>query len=378
MQDKSYRFPWRENNRFSLLIDGERFYPAMLEAIRSARSHVLLEMYLVTSGYVMERFVAALCEVATRVKVYLILDDFGSHGLTADARLRLINQGVHLAIYNPLRYRAFRRNLLRDHRKLLIVDDRIAFLGGMGITDQFWSAGDAAKGWHDVAIQVEGGCVADWREVFAEIWRRSARMELECSVSTPDNVGYQVGRATVAQGPHQAEMQRSLVTRTRQAKRRVWLATAYFVPSRKIRRCLRRAAARGADVRLLLPGPHTDHPAIRHAGRRFYLGLLRHGVRIYEYQPRFLHSKMVLCDDWVSLGSCNIDRWNLRWNLEANQEVADVEFAAVVAGQFEEDFRQSLEIRFDLWRQRPWRRRLKERFWGAVDRWLERHSRRRR
>jgi cardiolipin synthase len=87
---------------------------------------------------------------------------------------------------------------------------------------------------------------------------------------------------------------------------------------------------------------------------------------------------MLLCDDWVSLGSCNIDRWNLRWNLEANQEVADVEFAAVVAGRFEADFLQSLEIRFDLWRQRSWRRRLKERFWGAVDRWMERHSRRRR
>ncbi len=376
MRDKSYRFPWRANNRFTLLVDGEQFYPAMLEAIRSARSQVLLEMYLVTSGRVLEQFVAALCEAATRAEVYLLLDDFGARGLTADTRLRLMNHGVHLAVYNPLRYRAMRRNLLRDHRKLLVVDGRVAFLGGMGITDLFWPQRDTAQGWHDVAIRVEGGCVTDWREAFGEIWRRTTRVELDCAVSASVEFGCQAGRATLAQGPHQAEMQRSLVTRMRQAEKRVWLATAYFMPSRKIRRCLRRAAARGVDVRLLLPGPHTDHPAIRHAGRRFYLGLLRHGVRIFEYQPRFLHTKMVLCDDWVSVGSCNIDRWNLRWNLEANQEVEDVEFAADVAGCFEEDFLKSLEIRLDLWRQRSWRRRLKERFWGAVDRWVERHSRR--
>jgi cardiolipin synthase len=291
MRDKSYRFPWRGNNRFTLLVDGGQFYPAMLEAIRAARSHVLLEMYLVTSGRVMEQFVEALCEAVTRAKVYLLLDDFGAHGLTADTRLRLMNRGVHLAVYNPLRYRAMRHNLLRDHRKLLLVDGRIAFLGGMGITDPFWPQGDAAHGWHDVAIQVEGGCVADWQEAFVEIWRRTTRVGLDYAVpALTADIGPQVGRATVAQGPYQAEMQRSLVTRTRQAERRVWLATAYFVPSRKIRRCLRRAAVRGVDVRLLLPGPHTDHPAIRHAGRRFYSGLLRHGVRIFEYQPRFLHA----------------------------------------------------------------------------------------
>ena len=186
MRDKRYRFPWRENNRFALLVDGEQFYPAMLETIRAARSHVLLEMYLVTSGWVMEQFVAALCTAATRAKVYLLLDDFGAHGLTADARLRLKRHGVHLAVYNPLRYRAMRRNLLRDHRKLLLVDGRIAFLGGMGIADPFWPQGDAAPGWHDVAIQVEGGCVADWQEVFVEIWRRSTRVGLDWVKSRRD------------------------------------------------------------------------------------------------------------------------------------------------------------------------------------------------
>ncbi len=138
-----------------------------------------------------------------------------------------------------------------------------------------------------------------------------------------------------------------------------------------MRRALRRAAQRGADVRLMLPGPRTDLPAVRHAGRRFYTGLLRHAVRVFEYQPRVLHMKVLLCDDWVSIGSSNVDRWNLRWNLEANQEIADRRFAAEVQAMFEADFRNCEEIDYREWRRRPWHRRFLERFWGWVDVWLE-------
>jgi phosphatidylserine/phosphatidylglycerophosphate/cardiolipin synthase-like enzyme len=151
----------------------------------------------------------------------------------------------------------------------------------------------------------------------------------------------------------------------------VWFSTAYFVPSRSVLRALQRAAARGVDVRLLLPGPYTDHPAVRHAGRRFYGRLLRHGVRIHEYQPRFLHAKSVLCDHWVSIGSSNLDRWNLRWNLEANQEVDDAGFAAQVQAMFERDFADSLEIRYPEWHRRGLRERLREHLWGRVDMLLE-------
>jgi cardiolipin synthase len=166
-----------------------------------------------------------------------------------------------------------------------------------------------------------------------------------------------------------------LFRRVRNAEQRVWLATAYFVPSRKLLRALRRAVRQGADVRLLLPGPHTDHPAIRHAGRRFYTRLLRHGVRIFEYQPRFLHTKTLLCDRWVSLGSSNFDRWNLRWNLEANQEVDDQRFADAVAVMFETDFSECIEIDLRRWRRR-WFGRLREQLWGKVDMWLESLGRR--
>jgi cardiolipin synthase A/B len=154
--------------------------------------------------------------------------------------------------------------------------------------------------------------------------------------------------------------------------------SAYFVPSRRFRKALRRAARRGVDVRLLVPGARTDHPWVRYAARRFYGRMLHNGVQIFEYQPQMLHAKVILCDDWVSLGSSNLDRWSLRWNLEANQEVADARFADVTAALFARDFALSRAISRRHWRQRAWLDRLREGIAGALDRQLDRWRRPRR
>ena len=159
---------------------------------------------------------------------------------------------------------------------------------------------------------------------------------------------------------------------------RVWIMSAYFVPSRRFRKALRRAARRGVDVRLLVPGARTDHPWVRQAARRFYGKLLRNGVKIFEYQPRVLHGKMILCDEWVSVGSSNLDRWSFRWNLEANQEVADAGFADSAAALFGADFAESRALSRRSWRQRAWLDRLRERIAGALDRHIDRWRRLRR
>jgi phosphatidylserine/phosphatidylglycerophosphate/cardiolipin synthase-like enzyme len=371
------RFPWRGGNQFELLVDGELFFPAMLRAIQHARHTIMLELYLFESGAIASRFIDAFVSAAERgVAVYLLLDDFGAHGLNPADRRRLHQAGIHLALYNPLRYGALRRNLFRDHRKLLVVDGRTAFTGGAGITDQFDTT-DNPRGWHDVMLSIRGPVVADWQQLFERNWNRWSEPPLQLPPASTDPVGSQRARV-VLNAPSRANVKRSLIKHLRGAERRVWLATAYFIPSRKIRRLLRRAAKRGVDVRLLLPGPHTDHPAVRHAGRRFYGRLLRNGVRIYEYQPRFLHTKVLLCDDTVSVGSSNVDRWNLRWNLEANQELSSLELADEVKQMFEEDFSQSHELRYDTWFRRPWHRRLLEWFWGGVDLWVDRYTQRRR
>jgi len=373
--DQNPFFPWRNGNRFQLLIDGENFYPAMLAAIAGARTHILLEMYLMESGSVADRFITALCAAAARgVAVHVLLDDFGVRGLQRHDRDRLAAAGVTPAYFNPLRRGRLRANLLRNHRKLLLIDSHDAFVGGAGITDDFDPPTHTERRWRETMVCITGPAVLDWQTLFLLTWRRHTGHSLTpLPRIDPLTAGQQRGRVCYSRGLIHPEITHRAIHEIRHAKRRVWFMTAYFVPTIKLRRALRQAAARGIDVRLVLPGPRTDHPAVRHAGRRFYHRLLRHGVQIYEYQPRFNHSKVLLCDDWTSIGSSNIDRWNLRWNLEANQEIDDAFFAAEVAAMFIRDIEQSEPCLLEQWRARPWYHSWRERFWGRVDLWLERH-----
>ncbi len=376
-QKGKYRFPWRRGNRFRLLVDGERFYAEMLASIEAARQHVLLEMYLFESGGVAERFINAFAgAVARGVRVCLLLDGFGAFRLNRRDRQRLIVAGVDLAFHNPLRTDHGHRNLFRDHRKLLLVDGTLAFTGGAGIADVFDPGLHPDRHWHETMLEIRGPVVGDWQALFVESWSRWGERPLQLPTVPPQETGGGQPGRVVVQGrfPARSEVMRSHLSRIRRARQRVWFATAYFVPSWKLRRALRRAAGRGIDVRLLLPGPRTDHPAIRHLAGRFFERLLRAGVRIYEYQPRFLHAKVLLCDDWVSIGSSNLDRWNARWSLEANQELADPVVADEVHALFAADFGNCQEIVYDEWRRRAWFRRLQEAVWTRVSLLLARFT----
>ncbi len=360
-------FPWREGNRHTLYRDGETFFPAMLRAIDQARERVLLEMYLVESGEVARRFIDALGAAARRgVAVHCLFDDFGSLRLKRRDRRRLVEAGVHLAFHNPLRLRRGLGNLRRDHRKLLVVDDAVAFVGGAGLTDEFLLG---PRHWRETMVAVHGPCVADWAALFAANWTRWARAPLSVAPEAGP-AGAESGRVQYAEGGRHLGVKWALERHIDAAEERVWLTTAYFVPPVKLRRALTRAAHRGVDVRLILPGPHTDHPAVRHAGRRFYTRLLREGVRIFEYQPRFIHAKMALCDHWAMVGSANFDRWNLRWNLENDQEVNDPAFAHALRDMFERDLADCEEITLDAWLRRPARERFLARLFGYLDLWL--------
>ena len=371
-----YQFPWRGGNHFQLRVDGDSFFPAMLNAIHQAQQFIALEMYLVESGNVLDAFIDALLQAAGHdVKIYLLLDDFGSHGMKKQDRLRLQHANIKLCFYNPLCYGRLRRMLFRDHRKLLLVDNHTAFIGGAGLTDAFDPSSSQQDYWHDLMLEIKGPCVADWTQLFIENWPGDntdfgffKRLNNASRASNQE----QLGRVTITQAGNRQEIKASLIKRIKNAEHHAWIATAYFVPSWKIRRALRHAARRGVDVRLILPGPHTDHPAIRHAGRRYYYSLLKHGVRIFEYQPRFSHYKAYLCDQWSSIGSSNLDRWNFLWNLEGNQEIDDQHFVTELRYVLEKDMTDSTEIDYKRWQQRPWQWRLLEWFWGRIDLWLHR------
>jgi phosphatidylserine/phosphatidylglycerophosphate/cardiolipin synthase-like enzyme len=370
-------WPWRSGNHFQLLDDNERFFERMLQTIENATAYVLLEMYLVESGIIAGRFVEALGRAARRgVRVCVIFDGFGSLGLGAAYRRTLIEAGVELRTFNPIALRARLQNFLRDHRKLLLVDGNTAFTGGAGLTDEFAIPGPPGQPWRDLMVEITGPVVADWQRAFDRTWRRSgAELGLAVPSEFPPLAEGADGRVSLSEARARSMLANGVVRRIQLARARAWIMSAYFVPSRRFRKALRGAARRGVDVRLLVPGPRTDHPWVRQAARRFYGKMLRSGVRIFEYQPRMLHAKLIISDDWVSIGSSNLDRWSFKWNLEANQEVQNAAFAAIAAAVFEGDCAQSEILSRRSWPQRAWIGRLQERIAGVLERMLDRWRR---
>lgn len=366
-------WPWRLGNDFRLLDGGAEFFARMHGAIDAAQLYVLMEMYLVRSGAVVTAFIDAFSRAVRRgVRVCVIFDAFGALGLSRADRRRLLDAGVELRFFNPLRIRNRLSNLLRDHRKLLLADGTVAFVGGTGLADEF-APGARHGPWRELMVEIQGPVVGDWQRAFARTWRRfGPELSLPPASTPAARPDGAAGRLALSEARHRSVLANGVLGRIQNARARAWIMSAYFVPSRRFRKALRSAARRGVDVRLLLPGARTDHPWVRQAARRFYGKLLRSGVRIFEYQPCMLHAKLILCDDWVSIGSSNLDRWSFRWNLEANQEIADARAADAAAAVFAGDFSASRAMSRRYWRQRAWIDRLRENIAGVLDRELDR------
>jgi len=364
-------YPDRDGNALRLLPAAEAFLPAMELAIHHARRYVLFEQYLISSGELATHFIDAFIACKQRgVQVYMLIDHFGARAFTEADRQRIIDAGIALLFYNPAYLSHFFRGLPRNHCKLLLVDGEIAFTGGAGITDDY-ATREIGRPWHDMMVEMRGPILADWQAHFVHIWRHWDG-EIELPEPASDPAGTQRGRLSLSLRGLKKFVKKALLYQVRHASERAWLGSAYFLPGRPMLRALRAASRRGVDVRLLLPGPVNDHPTVYHAGRRYYHNLLRHGIRIFEYQPAFMHAKLYLCDDWCSVGSCNMDRWGLRWNLEANLECDSPELSAEATAFFEEAFAHSHEITLDAWLKRPFKHRFSEWFFGYGDLVIER------
>ena len=376
-------FSWHPHCEITLLVDAEHYLPPMLEAIEQATHYILLEMYLVKPGKLFNKVSMALQQAAIRgVRCYLLFDDFGSKEISERKIRNLQHPNIQLQRYNPLSshnplvslyrvlWRKLPQDLYRTHRKLLLVDGQLAFTGGTGICDEFSETRFGP--WHETMVRFKGRVVEDWQTLFCASWPEPLTlMRSNCDSDSSTRC-----QLAAAYAQHLNPLQQSILQMCKNAKQRLWLSTAYFVPTWRLHHQLIKAAKRGVDVRLLLPGSHIDHPSIRHASRRLYARFLRHGIKIYEYQPRFLHAKALLCDDMVSLGSCNFDRWGMRWNMEANLQIDSAAFAHQVCTMLEEDFSHSIRYDYHRWCQRSWRLRLQEAFWGWMDRMLAKYSNR--
>lgn len=363
------RYRWSGGNQVELLVEGEQFIPRMLQVIEEARDTLLLEFYMVSSGDVADQFINALIRASQRgVQVCWLIDDFGGRKFRAQDSEKLVQGGIQVRRYNPISLFKLASNLVRDHRKLMIADQRIGFIGGTGISDEYLRSNplEGALAWQDVMLQVQGLVVADMVQLFSRQWLSSGGVMPAINPPDAAYLGNALARVTEVEGLKLQQIKRSFVHHVKQANARVWLATAYFMPAFSVRRSLRLAAQRGLDVRLIVAGPDTDHPWVYHASKRYYRRLLQAGVRIFEYQPSFLHTKLGLCDNWVSVGSCNLDHWNLRWNLEANLEVVEPQLTQAVEQLLISDMSRSYEVIYAHWLKRPWYQKLREVSWSLL------------
>ena len=363
--------PMVGGNRVRTLLNGDQSFPAMLGAIRSARRSIDFESYIYWSGRVGGEFADALSERARAGVPTHVLIDWAGSWIKSDREVldRMRAAGVQVVMYRPLRWYDLDRINNRTHRKLLIVDGRIGFTGGIGIADQWLGHAQDKDHWRDTQVQVEGPVVAQLQAAFLDNWIETEGrvLEGESYVPPPAPAGGQLAQAfRSSPGEGSASMRLMYLLAIAAATRSIRIANAYFVPDSLAVAMLVAARQRNVEVEIIVPGPILDAQLVRRASRAMWGPLLEAGVRIYEYQPTMLHVKVMVVDDvWVSVGSTNFDNRSFRLNDEANLNVIDPAFAQEQTRVFDEDRGRSRQVTLEAWRHRPLWERLRER-WALV------------
>ena len=382
--------PLTTGNRVRLLRDGPETYRAMLAAIEGAHDHIHMETYIFDDDEVGQRFAAALiAKQRTGVQVNVIRDSVGTLFTPTALFAQMQDSGIRVLEFNPVNPLALRKGWSvnqRDHRKLLIVDGKTAFLGGINISGVYSSGsfksqpqpkkdatGAAALAWRDTDLQLQGPVVAELQKLFLAVWaeQKGDPLEVRDWFPEPGAPGRDVVRA-IGSSPEEpfSVIYATLLSAIGSAESRIQITNAYFAPDPQLLAALEGAAARGVDVRLILPS-ETDSWLVFHAGRGYYGRLLRAGVKIYERRGRVLHSKTALIDGvWSTVGSTNLDWRSFLHNHELNAVVLGSEFGAQVQAMFEADLAESNAISLEAWKRRPLEMRFKEGFARLWEYWL--------
>ena len=345
-------------NKVDILTNGAEFYPAMLEAIRSATRSVNMECYIFQPGRVADQFIDALSDRARKgVNVTIVVDAIGSFSLWGRPVRRLRNAGCRIESYQRLHWYRWARINNRTHRELLVIDGRIAFAGGAGIADWWMYPQDGRRPWRDTMARIEGPIVAALQGVAAENW-------LECcgEILTGPEYFPDLDRAgdTTAFVIRSSPSDRATASRVafqllmEGADHHVHIATPYFLPDRAFRRALKNIAARGVELSVIVPGRATDQKWVRLASRRMWGQLLESGIRIFEYRETMTHVKVLVVDGlWSVIGTTNVDNRSFEHNDEVNVALRDATVAQRLLDDYQRDLRDSDEVTLDAWRRRP-------------------------
>jgi cardiolipin synthase len=358
-------FPLTQGNDVTIYHDGVTAFPAMLKAMEAARHHIHLEYFILQPDLTGTSILELLAKKAKQgVEVRLLYDAMGSHRLPRRMLKPLGTAGGRYSVF--LGVNLLRRRIqvnMRDHRKILIVDGQTAFTGGLNIGDEYVGKTRRFGFWRDTHLQVQGPAVAHLQRIFREDWDFAAGEYVKGAAYTPD-VSTRGTHAVqvIHSGPDQElkSIREIYFAAILRARRRVWIASPYFVPDAGLRDALCLAGYLGVDVRLL--GQYRPDKWVAFFAGRYYWGdMLAAGVKIYQYTKGMMHAKVVVVDgEWASVGSANLDNRSLYLNFEVNCLLYSPEAAAELERAFEDDFSHSIELKRDAFDRRPWPGRMVE------------------
>ena len=358
-------------NRVTLLKDGREAFPSMISAIEGASSTINLETYMLRSDRTGWRFGEILAKKSSEgVEVNIIYDSLGSLDCGEDFLQFLQSRGINIMEYNPIApWKKGWRWLRRNHRKILVVDGRVGFTGGINIADDYSDPSEGGKGWRDTHIKIEGPVVRELQRLFLSTWKKSAGERkyfpyLEESGDTPVQI---VGSREIR---NRKAIKKAYINAIKNAKQSIYLTNAYFIPDRGILRAIWNACKRGVELVLILPGV-SDVKVVQYASRSLYSRLLSQGVKIYEREGKVLHSKTAVIDGiWSTIGSYNMDHRSYLYDLEVNAIIYGREFGEKVKRVFIDDLKDCSKIELDKWKERPLKEKLFEKFCFRFRHWM--------
>jgi cardiolipin synthase len=378
LEEQATGVPLIAGNTVTLLFDGPATMRAMMDAARAATSSINLETYIFDQDKIGNEFADVLIDKQRQgVAVNLMVDAVGAISTPSAFFDKMRAAGIRVVMFNPVNPAKAKGNWdvnNRNHRKLMVVDGRIAFTGGINISSTYansslfrsryrkQSADGTKVGWRDTHVRIEGPAVAPLQYSFLSQWVQQEGGELPKADYFPtlSPAGNKLVRVLASTPDTDSDIYKALMVGITEANKSIHITSAYFVPDQQIVDALAAAAQRGVDVKLVLPGV-SDHGLIRSAGQSFYDKLLTSGVKIFELQIAVLHAKTAVIDSsWSTIGSANIDRRSFLHNYELNVVVMDPVFGRDMESAFNEDLRDSKEVTLEQWKHRPWMDRIRE------------------
>lgn len=376
--------PLIAGNKVTLLFDGPRTIAAMMVAVAAAKDHINLETYLFDQDPLGMKFAEQLiAKQKSGVQVNIIYDCFGTLGTPQAFFDRMQEAGIKLLPYQPVSptHRPWRWRLNnRDHRKILVVDGKVAFAGGVNITAAYSSGSGfrsldkpgTAVGWRDTHLQIEGPAVAALQWMFLDNWTSQKEGDVPARDYFPTLLpqGTKVLRVLRSQPGNNPEIFKAYALAIQGATKSIHITAAYFIPDRQMMKALLGAARRGVDVKIILPSV-SDSWFTSNAGHSLYAKMLKSGIKVYELKTAILHAKTAVIDGtWSTVGSTNLDMRSFLHNKEVNVVVMGDEFGSEMESAFREDLEDSKEILAEQWKQRPMGKRLKEYCARLLSYWL--------